>query len=246
MSLRIVVVNPKGGSGKTTIATNLLGAYAGAGRATALIDQDRQGSATRWLAKRAASLPAIHGIAAYQETPANVTRTFAMMVPPDTERVVVDTAAALSRHELADAVKNADKILVPVLPSDIDIHAAARCIGDLLVHARVPRGPTRLGVVANRVKRNTLTYKHLMRFLDSLGVPIVAVLRDVQAYVRAAEQGQGICELTASEAGPELRQWRGLMRWIDHDLLPAPKMPRDDSAPSTPTTPARGNLRIVR
>lgn len=243
MSLRIVVLNPKGGSGKTTIAANLLSAYAKAGRRAALIDRDRQGSASRWLSQRPASLPVIHGIRAYEEPPANVTRSFAMRVPPDTERVVVDTAAALTRHELVDAVRNADKILVPVLPSDIDIHAATRCIGDLLVHARVPRGPQRLAVIANRVKRNTVMYHALMRFLDSLGVPVVAVLRDVQAYVRAAESGRGVCELRPSEAGPELRQWRSILRWIDNDLVPQPRLPSSEPEPAA--TPTRGHLTVV-
>ncbi len=226
VSYRVVVVNPKGGSGKTTVATNLLAAYARAGRRTALIDRDRQGSATRWLKQRDGILPAIHGIAAYEEPPANVTRSFAQRVPTDVERVVVDTAAALGSHELAEAVRRADKILVPVLPSDIDIHAATRCISDLLLHARVPRGPRVLGVVANRVKRNTRAYQALMRFLDSLGVPVIAVLRDMQAYVKAAEHGQGIVDLKASEGGPETRQWRALMRWIDDDQLPGTLPPR--------------------
>ena len=238
------MVNPKGGSGKTTIATNLLAAYGKAGRRIALIDRDRQGSAIRWLKHRALTLPTIHGIAAYEEPPANVTRSFAMRVPPDTERVVVDTAAALSRHELVDAVRNADKILVPVLPSAIDIHAATRCIGDLLLYAKVPRGPEVLGVVANRVKRNTVTYQSLMRFLDSLGVPVVAVLRDVQAYVRAAESGQGIVDLKASESGPELRQWRGLMRWIDSGQVPE-RGPRHDLPETPEQPPSPPHLHIV-
>lgn len=246
MSLRIVVVNPKGGSGKTTVATNLAAAYAAAGQKTAIIDRDRQGSATRWLAHRAAALPAIYGVAAYEEPPANVTRSFAMRVPPDTERVIVDTPAAMSRHELADAVRHADKVLVPVQPSDIDIHAAARCIGDLLVHAKVPRGPRVLGVVANRVKRNTVMYHSLMRFLNTLGVPVVAVLRDVQVYARAAESGMGVCELRASEAGPELRQWRNIRRWIDHDLLPQPRVRKPDGNPAqAQPSPPRGQLSIV-
>lgn len=250
MSLRIVVLNPKGGSGKTTVSANLLSAYASGGRPVALIDRDRQGSASRWLSRRPVALAPIHGIRAYEDPPPNVTRSFAMRVPPETERVVVDTAAALSRHELVDAVRNADKILVPVLPSDIDIHAATRCIGDLLVHAKVPRGGRKLGVIANRVKRNTLMYESLMRFLDSLGVPVVAVLRDVQAYVRAAETGVGVCELRPSEAGPELRQWRAILRWIDHDLLPEPRMPKpaaDEPAAAQPTPAARrSHLRVVR
>jgi chromosome partitioning protein len=245
VNLRIVVVNPKGGSGKTTIATNLLAAYAKAGRKTVLIDRDRQGSATRWLKLRSAALPAIHGIAAYEEPPPNVTRSFAMRVPPDTERIVVDTAAALDRHELLEAVRNADKILVPVLASDIDIHVATRSIGDLLLHAKVPRGPRVLGVVANRVKRNTVTYLALMRFLDSLGVPVVAVFRDVQAYPRAAESGMGIFDLRASDAGPELPQWRALIRWIDSDQVPER---RDaENPPDLPQLPpAPGHLTIVR
>ena len=231
MTFRVVVVNPKGGSGKTTIATNLLAAYARAERRTALIDRDRQGSAIRWLKHRALTLPSIHGIAAYEDPPPNVTRSFAMRIPPDTERVVVDTAAALTRHELVDAVRNADKIVVPVLPSVIDIHAATRCISDLLVHAKVPRGRGVLGVVANRVKRNTVTYQALMRFLDSLGVPVVAVIRDVQIYVRAAESGRGVVDLKPSEAGPELRQWRALMGWIDRNEVPVRGPVREPAAP---------------
>lgn len=245
MTLRIVVLNSKGGSGKTTVTVNLLSAYAKAGKRAALIDRDRQGSASRWLSQRAASLPTIHGIRAYEEPPANVTRSFAMRLPPDTERVVVDTGAALTRHQLVDVVRNADKILVPVLPSDIDIHAAARCIGDLLVHAKVPRGPRKLGVIANRVKQNTLMYASLMRFLDSLGVPVIAVLRDVQAYVKAAELGRGVCELRASEAGPELRQWRNIMRWIDEDVVPEPRMPHERGASDKPPA-GRGHLTVVQ
>lgn len=222
MSLRIVVLNPKGGSGKTTIATNLLAAYAATGQRAALIDRDRQGSAIRWLKARPESLPLIHGIAAYEEPPANVTRSFAMRVPGDTARVVVDTPAALGRHEMIDAVRQADKILVPVLPSQIDIHAVTRCIADLLVHARVVRDRPVLGVVANRVRKNTLAYTSLMRFLDSLEIPVVAELRDVQAYVRAAEAGLGLFDMRPQEAGAEIDQWRRLIAWIDQDEHPRP------------------------
>ncbi len=247
MTLRIVVLNPKGGSGKTTVACNLLASYAQAGRRTALMDHDRQGSAMRWLRQRSDELPAIHGIAAFEEPPAHVTRSFALRIPPQTERVVVDTAAALDRLAVVEAVKSADKVLVPVLPSDIDIHAATRCIGDLLVHAKMPRAS--IGVVANRVKRNTLAYRALMRFLESLGVPVVAVLRDVQAYTRAARAGRGICELNPSDAGREsagreLVQWRRLLRWIEEDELPAPAVTVEDER--LPEPPRRTHLTLVR
>jgi chromosome partitioning protein len=245
VTLRVVVLNPKGGSGKTTITSNLLAAYASQGVRVALIDRDRQGSAMRWLKQRPAGLPAIHGIAAFEEPPANVTRSFAMRVPPDTERVIVDTSAGLSKHEVADAVRQADKILVPVMPSDIDIHAATRCIADLLLHARVPRAGSVLGVIANRIRRNTNAYHSLMRFLDSLEIPVVAELRDVQAYVRAAELGQGICELKPSEAGDELRQWQRLLAWIDDDVLPARQQPSEHPDPRRPPA-SRGHLTVVK
>jgi chromosome partitioning protein len=240
--LRIVVLNPKGGSGKTLVATNLVAACASAGRRTTLLDNDRQGSATRWLAQRSPAAPAIHGVAAFEPQPAYVTRSFAMRVPPDAERVVVDTPAALDQKQLVDAVRHADKIIVPVLPSGGDMHAAARCIATLLVQAKVPKGPRVLGVAANRVRRNTVTHAALMRFLDSLGLPVVAVLRDVQAYARAAEAGQGICELRATEAGAELAQWQGLLRWIEDDVVPE----RTLAAPPVPPAPARAHLSLIR
>jgi chromosome partitioning protein len=240
--LRIVVLNPKGGSGKTTVTTNLLATCASAGHRTALIDADRQGSAIRWLNQRS-SVPAIHGVAAFEPQPAYVTRSFAMRVPPDTERVVVDTPAALDGKQLIDAVRHADKIVVPVLPSGTDMHAAARCIGTLLVQAKVPKGPRVLGVVANRVKHNTVMYAALMRFLDSLGLPVVAVLRDVQAYPRAAETGQGVCELRPHEAGAELGQWQGLLRWIDDDVVPEQTLTQRQPAQKSPE---RGHLTLIR
>jgi chromosome partitioning protein len=240
--LRIVVLNPKGGSGKTTVTTNLLAACANAGRSTALIDADRQGSAIRWLNQRPPGVPAIHGVAAFEPRPAYVTRSFATRVPPQTERVVVDTPAALDARQLIDAVRHADKILVPVLPSGTDMHAAARCIGDLLVQAKVPKGPKVLGVVANRVKHNTVMYTALMRFLDSLGLPVVAVLRDVQAYPRAAEVGRGVCELRPSEGGAELRQWHGLLGWIDRDVVPAQML----ALRAVTKAPERAHLSLIR
>ena len=96
---------------------------------------------------------------------------------------------------MPELTRGADKILVPVLPSDIDIHACSRCVQNLLLVAKVQRNDHRLGIIANRVRRNTLIYQSLSRFLDTLGIPIVATLRDSQNYVRAAEQGLGLAEM---------------------------------------------------
>jgi chromosome partitioning protein len=218
---KIVVLNPKGGSGKTTIATNLAACYASRGIKSGLIDIDRQGSSMRWAGKRKDSvLPVIHAVTSF-DTPKNVTRSFAMRMPPDVVRIITDTPAAMARHELINATRLADKIIVPVLPSDIDIHAATRCIGDLLVAGRIPRSENRIAVVANRVKRNTRMYQALMRFLDSLHIPVVAVLRDSQNYIRSSESGVGIHEMRPpSLVRADIEQWHSLIDWIEHGTVP--------------------------
>jgi chromosome partitioning protein len=111
--------------------------------------------------------------------------------------------------------KDADKILVPVLPSDIDIHACSRCIRDLLLVAKVRREDDRIGVIANRIRRNTLTYQTLIRFLQTLGIPIVATIRDSQNYVRAAELGIGVHEMKSYLAAEDVEQWGPLIDWVD-------------------------------
>jgi chromosome partitioning protein len=216
---RIVVLNPKGGSGKTTIATNLAAYFSAHGKPAALIDFDSQGSSTRWLSIRPEANAAIHGIAMY-ENHAGMTRSFAMRVPHEIVRVVVDTPAALKKHELTELTRGADKIILPVLPSDIDIHAATRVIADLLLVAKVSRAENRLAVVANRVKRNTLVARALMRFLDSLDIPVAAVFRDTQNYIRSAESGLGLHELVKVDVVRDLVQWRRLIAWLE-DCAPA-------------------------
>jgi chromosome partitioning protein len=210
---KIVILNPKGGSGKTTIAVNLVSYFAVCGLKPTLMDLDAQGSSTRWLGKRAKGQPAIHGIAAYERN-SRVTRSFATRLPLDTERLVIDTAAALQSQQLPDITRNATAVLVPVLPSDIDIHAAAKCISDLLLIAKIRREDQRIAVIANRVKKNTLVYKALMKFLETLNIPVVATLRDSQNYIRAAETGQGLFEMKPNQVREDMEQWLPLIGWL--------------------------------
>jgi chromosome partitioning protein len=210
---RIVVLNPKGGSGKTTIAINLASYFASHGQAPVLIDDDPQGSAQRWVRKRPGSYPAIHLIAAFETT--RTTRSFHLRVPERTTHVIMDTPAAVESHELPELTRFADKIIVPVLPSDIDIHACSRCIRDLLLVAKIPREADRIGVIANRVRRNTLTYQSLIRFLETLGIPIVATIPDSLNYVRAAEMGIGVHEMKSYLAQEDREQWAPLIKWLD-------------------------------
>jgi chromosome partitioning protein len=239
MTQRIIVINPKGGSGKTTVATNLAAYYASAGLNTVMMDYDPQASTTRWLRKRGPPLPSIHGIAAFERS-ARVTRSFQLMLPTGTDRVVIDTPAALTAQEMPELVRGADAILVPVLPSDIDIHACSRCISDLLLVAKVRRSDQRIGVVANRVRRNTLTFATLMRFLGTLQIPVVATLRDSQNYVRAAELGVGIHEMKPYLVREDVETWAPLIDWVEGRRAVEPAVGSLEHALAPPKLEAAG------
>jgi chromosome partitioning protein len=211
---RIVVMNPKGGSGKTTIAINLASYFASRQQTPVLMDFDPQGSSLRWVKKRQPPQPPIHVIAAFEKD-ARTTRAFQLRVPDSATHVIVDTPAAVESRAMPDITKDADKILVPVLPSDIDIHACSRCIRDLLLVAKIRREDNRIGVIANRVRRNTVTYQTLIRFLQTLGIPIVATIRDSQNYVRAAELGIGVHEMKSYVAAEDIEQWQPLVEWLE-------------------------------
>jgi len=228
---RIVVLNPKGGSGKTTIAINLAGYFASRQQRPVLMDFDPQGSSLRWVRKRQPSQPPIHAIAAF-ERDSRTTRAFQLRVPDATTHVIVDTPAAVEARQLPEVTRDAHKIIVPVLPSDIDIHTCSRTIRDLLLIAKIRRDEDRIGVIANRIRRNTLTYQALIRFLHTLGIPIVATIRDSQNYVRAAELGIGVHEMKSYIAQSDVEQWQPLVDWLDRT---GPRPPQDASTPAAVT-----------
>ena len=211
---RIIILNPKGGSGKTTVASNLAACYAANGQRPALMDLDPQGSSTRWLRKRPEDTPLIHGIAAFERSAA-VTRSWQLRVPAECTALIVDTPAALEAQALPEITRGADAVLVPVMPSDIDIHATAKCIADLLLVAKIRRSEHRIGIIANRVRAKNLVSQSLMRFLKSLDIPLVATLRDTQNYVRSAESGIGIHEMPRWQVYQDLEQWEQLQAWLN-------------------------------
>ncbi len=215
MIQKIVVLNPKGGSGKSTVATNLASHFAVQGYNPTLMDLDVQGSSMRWVGKRTPEQPRVYGVAGF-ERKAAITRSFALRVQGDSQVVIVDTPAALDPQRMSEMTRDAQAILVPVLPSDIDIHAATRCISDLLLVAKVKRQEQRIAVIANRVRRNTLMYRSLMKFLYSLQIPVVATLRDSQAYVRAFDHGIGLFEMKPYMVREDLEQWQPLLGWLEH------------------------------
>ena len=215
-ALRILVVNGKGGCGKTTIATNLAAAYARLGYCVALTDHDSQASSTQWLEQRAARLPSIHLVAAHERTAMYTTRAFAQRLPNDIERIIIDTPSAVSDRDLDTLLPGIDAILVPLLPSSIDIRAGARFITQLLSHRSYRARPSPIGVIANRVRHNTTTHAKLMQFLECLDVPTIATFRDSAIYTRLAEEGTGIFDdVSDSNAEREAHQWSKLLHWID-------------------------------
>ncbi len=210
---RIVVTNAKGGCGKSTLAINLAAALARR-ESVSLFDYDPQGSSMQWLKLRGERTPEIHGVAAHRKALNGVTHTFQLRTPQDTGYVITDTPAGMHGQELAQLVQQADVLLIPVLPSPIDIHAATHFVRDLLLVGKARSYNVRIGVVANRVRQNTVMYRALRQFLRSLNITFVTSLRDTQNYAKAAQQGLGIHELKSSTVERDLDQWLALLRWL--------------------------------
>jgi len=225
----VLILNAKGGSGKTTIATNLAALYASADFNTAIIDYDPQGSSHFWGTLRENSDRApIHIIdASHKRT--GITRSFQLKTPPDTERVVIDTPAGISRDTLREAVARADLILIPVAPSPIDIHASAGFVRELLLTIKSRQRDIPIGVIANRVQKNSPLYQPLERFLDSLDIPFITSLSDSERYIDAAATGIGIHEMEVSQVMQEKTEWTPLIKWISEHLSHIPKT--DESLP---------------
>ena len=202
-----MVLNPKGGCGKTTLATNLASYYAAVqGKQVVLADFDAlQDSTLDWLAARPQDRPRIEGVAV---------EAGRLNIPQGTDCVIMDAPARTHGKDLTHLVRRVETLIIPVLPSPIDIRAAARFIEEVLTVGRVSRKETRIAVVANRVREYTLVYHTLERFLESLGIPFVATLRDTQNYIRAAEQGLGIFELAPSLVSHDVEQWQPLLQWL--------------------------------
>lgn len=230
--LKIVVLNPKGGSGKSTLATNLSGYLASTGHPVALMDFDPQGSATRWLQNRDKQRPEIYGVAAYEHDD-TITRSWQLRIPRNIRHLVIDTPAALQVQDLIEFTRGVHAILVPVLPSDIDIHAASRLVADMLIVAKVSRRMGRLGVVANRVRENTVGYRKLMRFLDRLSIAVIGELRDSQNYIHGANLGLSVHEMPPSRAQKDMASWSSIIDWMQQ-RLETEITPRDLYRPPQP------------
>ena len=203
----ILVTNAKGGCGKSTLATNLAAYYASEGYDTVLADYDPQGSALSWLDERPDTAAPITGLAGFDEGLRHL--------PRNTDYVIIDAPARSHGKELTELVKHAETILVPVLPSPIDIKAAGKFITELLGRGRIASRHAKVGLIANRVRENTLIFDELDEYLEKLKVPYVAALREAQNYIRAYQRGLGIHELPPYLAWPDWDEWDPIIEWLD-------------------------------
>lgn len=208
-----LVINSKGGSGKTTIATNLASYFAVQGVPTTVMDFDPQGSSMGWLRLRAQPGSRIHGANAAPQRGGRI-RSVEMHVPADTQQLVIDAPAGASGLLLQEILCKPDCIIIPVAPSAIDIHATAKFVGELLLAGRIRTRNIRLAVVANRVRSSMPVYQPLERFLASLGLPFLARIGDSDAYIKAAETGVGIFEMDPSTVTAECREFMPIVEWV--------------------------------
>jgi chromosome partitioning protein len=215
---KIVILNPKGGCGKTTLATNIASYFALHGPPPTLIDSDPNGYTVRWLKKRPRNSSEIHGIANY-DLSIRATRSWQLRIPDVTTTVIIDTPAALDLHEMRELTYDADAILIPVLPSAIDVRFATGFIAELLLQTQFERP---VAVVANRTRQNTDSLNMLLRILDNIETPIISVLRDSQNYLHAADLGLGIYDMPHHLVKKDIAQMDQVIGWLDQRLKPSP------------------------
>lgn len=202
----ILVVNPKGGCGKTTIATNLATYYAVWDKSVALVDLDPQQSAMEWLRIRPKTENPIQGFNGLKGK---------IFPEPDTERVIYDAPARTDNAKVARLIKLVDVVIIPVLPSAIDMRVAASFVADIVTRVRANNSDALIGVVANRVQKNYHSYHALMSFLKQLKIPLVGSLRSTQNYIKAADSGVGIFEMPASDVEPDMKEWTAIATWVE-------------------------------
>jgi chromosome partitioning protein len=202
----ILIANPKGGCGKTTLSVNIAGYLANRGEQVALLDMDRQQSAALWLSTRPDDLAPVRAM------------KFGKQDDGTNNWLVIDSSAGLSGSNLAcSLVKQANKIIVPIVPSLFDMHASQNFLKELLEEKKVRDSHCRIGVVGMRMEPRTRAAQALEYFLSTLDLPVLACLRETQVYVNAAFEGKSLFDLPHHIAGRELEQWAYLQNWLEKD-----------------------------
>jgi len=219
-----VVMNAKGGVGKTTITTNLASYFAVQGMQTTIMDYDPQGSSLRWLKQRPPTAAPIHGANAAPRT-GPALKSIERYVPPTTQQLILDAPAGPSRLLLKDLLDRATSVLIPVAPSAMDIHATANFIKDLLLVGGVRHRNIRLAVIANRVRSSHVVYEPLERFVNSLRLSFLSRIRDSEIYIEAGDTGYGVFEIDAERSAAQRREFRPIVEWLIGDVQEEARSP---------------------
>jgi len=205
---QVFVANPKGGCGKTTLATQLASYWAGQGASVALVDHDKQQSSLDWLKSRPKSCAGIVPIAAFKGD----------TVDDDFEVVIHDMPAGCSVDDLQAWSCSNSQLVIPILPSPTDIKAGVRFLMALNRHDWLANSKMDIALVANRVRTNTNYFKVLVAFLEHVNMPLIASFRDTQNYIRAMDSGVSIFDLPKSRVSSDLKQWSPLLDWLQREL----------------------------
>ena len=201
----VVVANPKGGVGKSTLATNVAGYYASKGHAVMLGDADRQQSSKLWLGLRP---PQARPISTWE-----MTADLIVKPPRGTTHVVLDTPGGLHGWRFNDVMKMADKLIIPLQPSVFDIFATRACLDQLLASKHADK--LQIGLVGMRVDARTIASDHLHAFVETLKLPVLSYLRDTQNYVHLAARGLTLFDVAPGRVEKDLAQWNGICKWLD-------------------------------
>jgi chromosome partitioning protein len=210
----ILVLNPKGGCGKSTLATNIAGYFAALGKRVALADCDPQGSSRDWLAARPGHLAQIACIEA---------KDGSLIIDPQTEVLVMDSPAGVHDQRLVNIIRPAQTIVIPVLPSPIDLRAAEHFLAELVKLRNKLKRKVKIATVANRVREDTVMAARLEQYLEKLTlpggnrIPFMTMLRASQNYILAAARGMTIFELPPHKTAYDREQWKPLLAWLTSD-----------------------------
>ncbi|HEY8118127.1 MAG TPA: ParA family protein [Methylophilaceae bacterium] len=200
----VLIANPKGGSGKTTLATNLAGYFASRGRHVVLSDMDRQRSSLAWLERRPHKLPLIHGLDGRGKHADSLSADW----------TIIDSSAGLHGEKLSEAVKRADWVIVPMQASTFDIGATQDFLQILREEKAVRKERTFVAMVGMRIDSRTKAAANLQAYLEDGDFPVMGNLRDAQIYVQAAEQGASLFDLRPSLVARDIQQWAPLLHWL--------------------------------
>ena len=213
--LSILVINSKGGSGKTTLTTNLASYYASRKFRTTILDYDPQGSCLQWLRVRPSHTGTIHGANAAPPKGASTLHNLQKWVPVGTEVLVIDAPSGTRGLLLQEMVRRSNYIVVPVVPSPIDIHATADFIKELFQIGGASPAKTKIAVVANRLRSDSPSREALESFLTSLKLPYLTSISDSDNYLRAAGRGLGVFEMDEEDASSERLEYLPILKWLD-------------------------------